>query len=150
MSEIGEQEKRISEVLPRDPESAKTTEERAAIEAHNERFQKLNNHFVETMKDISSKGPRGWVRASVEATRAMYLEMQYKELTDELKGVKAERDRYKSELDKIAGARRKISHTTGTPPPSAGKKTGESLSIKDLDVRKAFEQFDWNEGGSNR
>jgi hypothetical protein len=149
MSEIGEQEKRIAEVLPRDPDSAKTTEERAAIESHNERFQKLNNHFVETMKDISSKGPRGWVRASVEATRAMYLEMQYNELAEELKGIKAERDRYKAELDKIAGARRKISHTTGTAPPSAGKKTGEGLSIKSLDIRKAFDDYDWD-GNQNR
>lgn len=151
MSEIGQQEKRIGEVLPRDPETAKTSEERAAIEAHNERFAKLNNHFVETMKDISAKGPRAWVRASVEATRAMYLEMQYNELAEELKSVKAERDQYKAELGKIAGARRKISQTatSGTPPPSAGKRNNEGLSIKDLDVRKAFDSFDWD-GNQNR
>jgi hypothetical protein len=146
MAEIGEQEKRIQEVLPRDPEQAKSKEERASIEAHNERFQKLNNHFVETMKDISSKGPRAWVRASVEATRAMYLEMQYRELEEELKSTKAERDQYKAELDKIAGVRRKLSHTSGTPP-AGGKKSSDNggLSIKSLDVRKAFDDFDWGD-----
>ena len=147
MNEIGEQEKRIQEVLPRDIEQAKTTEERNAIQAHNERFQKLNGFFVETMKDLSTKGPRAWVRASVEATRAQLLEGQYKELEAELKSAKAERDQYRAELDKIAGVRRRISHTTGTPPtPSGGKQSNNGgLSIKDLDVRKSFDNFDWGD-----
>lgn len=147
MSEIGEQEKRIAEVLPRDVEQAKTAEERTAIEAHNERFTKLNNFFVETMKDISSKGPRAWVRASVEATRAMLLDGEYKKLEAELKSTKSERDQYKAELDKIAGARRKISHTTGTPPAPSdkSKRSDNGLSIKDLDVRKSFDNYDWGD-----
>jgi hypothetical protein len=148
MKEIGEQEKRIQEVLPRDPEAAKTAEERTAITAHNERFQKLNTHFVETMKDISSQGPRAWVRASVEATRAMYLDMQLAEAQEELKSLKAERDQYKTQLDKIAGARRRISHTSGTPPASSTQKKNGGLSIKDLDVRKALDDYDW--GDTNR
>jgi hypothetical protein len=147
MSEIGEQEKRIAEVLPRDVEQAKTAEERTAIEAHNERFTKLNQFFVETMKDISSKGPRAWVRASVEATRAMLLDGEYKKLEAELKSTKSERDQYKAELDKIAGARRKISHTTGTPPTPSdkSKRSDNGLSIKDLDVRKALDNYDWGD-----
>jgi hypothetical protein len=147
MSEIGEQEKRIQEVLPLDLEKAKTAEERSAMEAHNERFQKLNSFFVETMKDLSSKGPRAWVRASVEATRAMLLEGEYKKLEEELKSTKAERDQFKTELDKIAGVRRKISHTTGTPPAPSGdkKRTDNGLSIKDLDVRKSFDRYDWGD-----
>lgn len=148
MSEIGEQEKRIQEVLPRDVEQAKTTEERAAIEAHNERFKTLNTHFVETMKDLSAKGPRAWVRAAVEATRALMLEGEYKKLEAENKSIKAERDQYKSELDKIAGVRRKLSSTTGTPPPSAAKKNGQGLTLNNLDVRKALDDYDW--GDTNR
>ncbi len=148
MSEIGEQEKRIQEVLPVDIEKAKTAEERNAMEAHNERFQKLNSFFVETMKDLSSKGPRAWVRASVEATRAMLLEGEYKKLEEELKSTKSERDQYKTELDKIAGVRRKISHTTGTAPASTDKgKRGDNggLSIHNLDVRKALDDYDWDD-----
>jgi hypothetical protein len=148
MNEIGEQEKRIQEVLPLDVEKAKTAEERTAIEAHNERFQKLNKFFVDTMQDLSKHGPRAWVRASVEATRAMLLETQYKEIESELKSIKAERDQYKTELDKIAGVRRKISHTTGTPPaPSDKSKRSDNggLSIKDLDVRKALDNYDWGD-----
>lgn len=148
MNEIGEQEKRIQEVLPLDVEKAKTAEERTAIEAHNERFQKLNKFFVDTMQDLSKHGPRAWVRASVEATRAMLLETQYKEMESELKSTKAERDQYKTELDKIAGVRRKISHTTGTPPaPSDKSKRSDNggLSIKDLDVRKSFDNYDWGD-----
>jgi hypothetical protein len=149
MTEIGTQEKRIQEVLPRDIAAAKTTEERRAIEEHNARFDKLNGFFKETMQDISKNGPRAWVRASIEATRAMLLEGNYKELETELKSVKAERDQYKQELDKITGARRKISHTTGTPPASSNngkKQTSEGLSIKDLDVRNSFKNFDWGDG----
>jgi hypothetical protein len=148
MNEIGEQEKRIQEVLPLDVEKAKTAEERTAIEAHNERFQKLNKFFVDTMQDLSKHGPRAWFRASVEATRAMLLETQYKEIESELKSIKAERDQYKTELDKIAGVRRKISHTTGTPPaPSDKSKRSDNggLSIKDLDVRKALDNYDWGD-----
>lgn len=146
MAEIGEQEKRIQEVLPLDVEKAKTPEERTAIEAHNERFKTLNGHFVATMQDLSKNGPKAWVRASVEATRAILLEGQYKEMETELKSVKAERDQLRTELDKIAGARRKISHTTGTPPaPAGGKKNGDGLSIKDLDIRKSFERYDWGD-----
>lgn len=144
MAEIGEQEKRISEVLPRDVESAKTKEERAAIEQHNERFQKLNKYFVDTMHDLSAHGPRAWVRASVEATRAMILEEGYTDLQKELKGLKSERDQLKSELEKITGVRRKISHTTGTPPASSSK-NGQGLTLKSLDVRDAFKNFDWGD-----
>ena len=147
MNEIGEQEKRIQEVLPLDVEKAKTAEERAAIEAHNERFQKLNGFFVQTMQDLSKHGPRAWVRASVEATRAMLLEGEYKKLEEELKSIKAERDQYKTELDKIAGVRRKISHTSGTPPAPSdkSKRSDNGLSIKDLDVRKSFDRYDWGD-----
>jgi hypothetical protein len=153
MAEIGEQEKRIQEVLPRDVSAAKTADERKAIEAHNERFTKLNTFFQDMMKDISANGPRAWVRASVEATRAKLLETQYKELESDYKGVKAERDRLKAELDKITGARRKITHTTGTPPTSgadSSRRNGQGLTIKDLsDPRKAFDSY-WGEVDRNQ
>jgi cell division septum initiation protein DivIVA len=143
MAEIGEQEKQLGDVLPRDIEQAKTAEERSAIEAHNERFNRLNKHFVDMMQDISKTGPRAWVRASVAATRAMYLEEEYHKLEEEHKSVKDERDQLRAELDRIAGARRKISHTTGTPPATG--KSNSGLSIKDLDVRKSFDKYDWGE-----
>src|SRR5215469_9766430 len=147
MSEIGEQEKQIQEVLPRDPEAAKTAEERSAIEEHNARFQRLNGQFVERMQDISKNGPRAWVRAAVAATRASLLEEQYNQVAEELRTTKAERDQLRTELDKIAGARRKMAASTGTPPASAPAKNAPlngSLSIKDLDVRKSFQSF-WGE-----
>jgi hypothetical protein len=153
MAEIGEQEKYIQEVLPRDVSAAKTADERKAIEAHNERFTKLNAFFQDMMKDISANGPRAWVRASVQATRAKLLETENKELQSDYKGVKAERDRLKAELDKINGARRKITHTTGTPPTSgldSSKRNGQGLTIKDLaDPRKAFDQY-WGEVDRNQ
>jgi hypothetical protein len=152
MAEIGIQEKRIQEVMPRDVNAAKTAEERAAIEAHNERFTKLNTFFQNTMKDISANGPRAWVRASVEATRAMLLEGEYNELAKELKAIKAERDQYKTELDKIHGARKKIANTTGTPviSPEKARANGQGLSIKNLDVRTHFDNI-WGEiDGTNK
>jgi pyruvate/2-oxoglutarate dehydrogenase complex dihydrolipoamide acyltransferase (E2) component len=147
MSEIGEQEKHIQDVLPRDPEAAKTAEERAAIETHNERFQRLNGHFLERMQDLSKNGPRAWVRASVAATRGLYLEEQYNQVAEELRLTKAERDQLRTELDKIAGVRRKMAASTGTPhtpAPAKNAPLNNGLSIKDLDVRKSFQTF-WGE-----
>ena len=148
MSEIGLQEQRIKEVLPRDAASAKTREERAAIEEHNERFAKLNQFFVNTIKDISSNGPKAWVRAAVEATRTQIMNEQIVNLEKELKEIKTERDRLKTEMEKITGARRKLTHTTGTPPTPTGAKpqNGQGLSLKDLDIRKSFQKFDWGDG----
>lgn len=147
MDEIGIQEQKIKEILKKDPDKAKTKEERQAIEAHNERFEKLNGHFQEVMKDLSFNGPRARVRAAVMATKAEYVEGEYKKVEAELKTTKAERDQLKAELDKIQGARRKISHTTGTPPASSGKdKNGQGLSIKNLDVRESFKNFNWGDG----
>jgi hypothetical protein len=146
MAEIGTAEKRIQEVLPRDPEACKTAEERKAVELHNERFTRLNKYFTDTMKDLSQHGPRAWVRASVEATRSILLEEHNKELESELKSAKTELEQYKKELEKIQGARRRISHTSGTPPAPAGKpKIDGGLSLKDLDVRKSFDNFDWGD-----
>jgi len=137
-------------VLPRDVAAAKSPDERKAIEQHNERFTKLNTFFQNTMKDISANGPRAWVRASVEATRAQLLEGFNTELQSELKTVKIERDRLRQELDKITGARRKITHTTGTPPTSSQPAKNGGLSVKDLsDPRKAFDSF-WGEVDRNQ
>lgn len=147
MTEIGVQEQRIAEILPRNIDEAKTSEERKAIEAHNERFARLNNQFQGFIKDISANGPRGWVRASIEATRAQILDEGLKELKSELKNAKLERDKYKSELDKIAGARRRLSQTTGTPPASNSKKN-DGLSIRNLDVRQSFDKY-WAENDGN-
>jgi len=147
MAEIGEQEKTITEILPRDPEQAKTPEERAAIESHNERFNRLNARFLEQMQDISKNGPRAWVRASVAATRAIYLQEQYDAMSEELNSVKTERDQLRQELDKIAGVRRKMASTTGTPvtpAPTKNAPLNSGLSIKDLDVRRSFDTF-WND-----
>jgi len=147
MSEIGIQEARIKEVLPRDVAAAKTREERAAIEEHNERFTKLNGFFVNTMKDLSANGPKAWVRAAIEATRTQIMNEQIVNLEKELKETKSERDQLKTDLEKISGARRRISQTTGTPPTPTGAKpqNGQGLSLKDLDVRKSFKNFDWGD-----
>jgi hypothetical protein len=83
------------------------------------------------------------VRACIESTRAKILDENFKSLEKEHKAACAERDKYKAELDKLVGARRKLSSTTGTPPASSQKSGG--LSIKDLDVRKSFEKFDWGD-----
>jgi hypothetical protein len=146
MAEIGVQEKRIQEVLPRDVSQAKTKEERAAIEAHNARFQKLNEYFVNNVRDLSANGPRAWVRVAVEATRTKIMDEQIASLEQELKDAKAERDQLRNDLEKINGARRRLSNTTGTPPTSAKPQTNGGLSLKDLDIRKSFRNFDWGDG----
>ena len=143
MAEIGTQEQRIKDYLPRNIDEAKTKEEREALAAHNERFENLNTYFKNVMQDLSKNGPRAWVRASVEATRSLILEQEYKALFDELKTAKEERDKYKTELEKIHGARRRLA-TTPAAPATAPKKDG-SLTIKDLDVRKSFESYDWGD-----
>jgi hypothetical protein len=151
MAEIGEQEKRIKEVMPVDVSQAKTTDERAAMEAHNARFQKLNEFFVSQVQDLSKNGPRAWVRVAVEATRSQIMNEQIVNLEKELKDTKGERDRYKAELEKITGARRKLAQTTGIQPSTAeAKKNGQGLSLKDLgDPRKAMSSY-WDEVDRNQ
>lgn len=150
MQEIGVQEKRIQEVLPRDINQAKTNEERQAINRHNERFTKLNDYFKGVIQDLAQNGPRAWVRAGVEATRTMMLLEENENLSKELKETKAEYERTRTELDKITGARRKLASTSGTPPTPAGsnntRQSGQGLSIRNLDVRDAFKNFDWGDG----
>jgi hypothetical protein len=141
-SEIARQEQRIKDYLPRKEDDAKTKEERQAIIEHNERFNVLNEHFKGLLQDAGS-GPRGWVRTAIEATRAHIMDEEMKTLKADYKTACSERDKYKSELDRITGARRKLSHTTGTPPVNGQKKEG--LTTKDLDVRKAFRDFDWGD-----
>jgi hypothetical protein len=149
MAEIGEQEKRISEVMPVDVAQAKTAEERAAMEAHNARFQKLNNFFVSQVKDLSEHGPRAWVRVAVEATRSQIMNEQIVNLEKENKELKAERDQYKNDLEKITGARRKLAQTTHTQASGEPKRNGQGLSIKDLgDPRKSMQNF-WDEIDKN-
>lgn len=149
MSEIGEQEKRIKEVLPVDIAQAKTTEERVAMEAHNERFTKLNDFFVNQVKDLSKNGPRAWVRVAIEATRSQIMNEQIVNLEKEVKDLKGERDRYKTELEKITGARRRLAQTTGTQPSAEAKKNGQGFSIKDLaNPRKALQDY-WDEVDRN-
>jgi len=148
-AEIGIQEQRFKEVLPVDVSKAKTKEERAAMEEHNERFTKLNDFFVNTMNDMIAHGPKAWVRAAVEATRTQVMNQQIINLEKENKEVRAERDQLKADLEKINGARRRIAQTAGTPPTPTGVKpqqNGQGLSIKDLDVRKSFRNFDWGDG----
>jgi len=142
MAEIGVQEKRIKEVLPVDVNTAKTPEERVAMEAHNERFTKLNKFFTDTVQDLSKNGPRAWVRAAVEATRTQIMNDQIINLEKELKDIKAERDQFKAELDKITGARRRLINTTGTPT-GAQKKEAPSLK-QGLDLNNSFKNF-WDE-----
>lgn len=146
MAEIGEQEKRIKEVMPVDVAQAKTSEERAAMEAHNTRFTKLNEFFISQINDINKNGPRAWVRVAVEATRSQIMNEQIVNLEKELKETKSDRDRYKTELEKITGARRKLTQTTGIQPSAVEtKKNGQGLSLKDLsDPRKAMQNF-WDE-----
>jgi DNA repair exonuclease SbcCD ATPase subunit len=145
MAEIRIQEQKLKDILKKDPTDAKTREEREAIEKHNEEFERYNGHFQGVMKDLSFNGPRAMVRAAVLATKAEWIEDKYKQAEAELKTVKAERDQYRTELDKIAGVRRKLSSTTGTSPASSAKKNGTGLSVKDLDIRKAFDSYDWGE-----
>ena len=145
MDEIGIQEQKIKEILKKDPSGAKTTAEREAIEKHNERFDKLNGHFQETMKDLTFNGPRAMVRAAVEATRARYIEGEYELMEKRAQSAEKELEQLKKEMDRITGARRRISNTTGTPPSSASKDKNGGLSIKDLDVRRSFEKFDWGD-----
>jgi hypothetical protein len=151
MDEIGKQEPRIKEVLPVDVSQAKTVDERAAMEAHNERFKNLNNFFLSQVQDLSKHGPRAWVRVAVEATRSMIMNDQIVNLEKELKDTKGERDRYKTELEKITGARRKLAQTTGIQPSAAEtKKNGQGLSVKDLsDPRKAMSSY-WDDIDRNQ
>lgn len=147
IAEIAIQEQKLKEIFKKDVAGAKTKEEREAIEAHNERYDRLNADFQQILIDLTKNGARAMVRAAIESTRGKYIESEYTKLEKEFKAAKAERDQLRSELDKIQGSRRKISHTTGTPPAGSSKeKNGQGLTLKGLDVRESFKDFDWKDG----
>jgi hypothetical protein len=150
MTEIREQEKRIQEVFPVDVTKAKTADERAAMEAHNERFEGLNKFFIKTLQDCTKNGPRGWVRTAIEATRTQIMDKQIVNLEKENKELKTERDRLQKDLEKVTGARRRIAHSSGAPSTSSAQSKQNGMSIKDLsDPRKAMESF-FNEVDRNQ
>jgi len=143
------QEARFKEYLPRDVSSAKTKEERAAIEEHNDRFQKLNQIFINTLQDQLTNGPKAWVRAAVETARTQLALSENAQLAERNKYLEGEVARLQTDLDKIMGARRKLAQTSGTTPTPTGTKAsqnGQGLSLSDLDVRKSFRNFDWGDG----
>lgn len=149
-AEIAAQEERIREVLPVDVSQAKTTEERKAMEDHNQRFKTLNERFMSSMTDLTRNGPRAWVRASIAATRAFMMEEKISSLQKDLNDTRSERDQLKKDLEKIGSARRKIAHTFGTPAAADAKKNGQGLSIKELsDPRKSMASY-WEEIDKNQ
>jgi predicted RNase H-like nuclease (RuvC/YqgF family) len=148
LAEIREQETRLKDFLPVDVAQAKTTDERRAMESHNERFNQLNKFFTDTLTDIS-KSPRGWVRGAIEATRSQIMNQQIINLEQELKELKTERDQLKRDMEKINGARRKITHAAPTTAEGI-KKNGQGLSLKDVaDPRKALSAY-WEEVDRNQ
>jgi dynactin complex subunit len=115
------------------------------MEAHNERFNKLNSAFMDQIKDLAQNGPRAWVRAAATKSQTMIMNDQIINLEKEVKELKSERDKYKTELEKITGARRRLAQSSGSQPSAEVKKNGQALSLKDLaDPRKSMEDF-WAE-----
>jgi hypothetical protein len=145
MAEIEVQKPRFADFLPVDVSKSKTSDERAAMEAHNERFNKLNSAFMDQIKDLAQNGPRAWVRAAATKSQTMIMNDQIINLEKEVKELKSERDKYKTELEKITGARRRLAQSSGSQPSAEVKKNGQALSLKDLaDPRKSMEDF-WAE-----
>jgi hypothetical protein len=149
-AEIAAQEARIKEVLPVDVSQAKTTEERKAMEEHNQRFKDINERFMSSMTDLTRNGPRAWVRASIELTRTHMMEEKISSLQKDLNDTRSERDQLKKDLEKISSARRKISNTYGTHSSADTKKNGQGMSIKELsDPRKSMAAY-WEEIDKNQ
>lgn len=124
---------------PKDLKLAKNATEKSAFEAHNAQYQKYEQMFREYISDAATQGPRGMARVSAMAVYAEKRRQDYEVLQKKYAKLEAENAKYKEELNKIAGARSRISQPStagpnGQPPPSAKRKASQS-------VDQAFNDF---------
>jgi hypothetical protein len=125
--------------LQKDPTTAKTQAERQAIEAHNASYQKYEETFKALLTDAATQGPRGMARTAIEAVKGIKYKLDLDNTMAENKKLKAELQKAREELNKIAGVRSRVAQSTGAGPNGGKSSGGQQKAGKSLDT--AFKDF---------
>lgn len=125
--------------VPKDLALAKNATEKSAFEAHNAQYQKYEQMFREYISDAATQGPRGMARISAMAVYGEKRRQDLEVATKKIAKLEAELAKHKEELNKIAGARSRVSQPStagqnGQPQSQVKRKAGES-------VDQAFKNF---------
>lgn len=124
----------------KDANTAKTDEERALFEEHNNRVEGYKTIFEKTMGDLMHGGPRKHVRIVAQAVYGMELDRQLKELQADYEALEAEHDALKTQYNRITRARSVPGRTGG----GVDVKPSQGLSTKD--ARTALKEYFNNQG----
>jgi hypothetical protein len=125
--------------MPKDPGTAKSQSERAAIEAHNKTYQDYETRFKEMLTDSATNGPRGMVRTAVLAIEGIKAKSDLDATRKELGKIKGELQKAREELNKIAGARSRVAQSTGGTGAANGNQASTRKAGQSLD--SAFNDF---------
>jgi hypothetical protein len=117
---------------PKDLKAAKNATEKAAIEAHNAAYKHYEQLFERYIREAATEGPRGMARISALAVQSEKRAKDLESANKRIAKLKAERDQAREELNKISGARSRVSQpstagTNGAPAPQGKRKASQSV-----------------------
>jgi hypothetical protein len=117
---------------PKDLKTAKNATEKAAFEAHNATYAQYEELFKKYIEDAATQGPRGMARVSAMAVQGEKRRRDLEAANKKIAKLQAERDKAQEELNKIAGARSRVSQpstagSNGQPAPPQKRKAGQSV-----------------------
>lgn len=119
----------------KDLTKAKTDEERALFEEHNNRCEGYKTLFEKTMGDVMHGGPRKQVRIVTQAVYGLHLDRQLKELQADYQSLEAEHEALRNQYNRVTRAR----SVPGRSGGAAEVKTPSGLSTKD--ARTALKEY---------
>jgi hypothetical protein len=115
---------------PKDLAMAKTAQERAAFEAHNNVYKEYETVFQRAITDAATQGPRGMTRVAVQAVMAERYRRDLEAANTKMTKLQAELKAAQDELNKISSARSRVNNSTGSSTIAAGmaprKRLGQS------------------------
>jgi hypothetical protein len=124
----------------KDLAKAKTDEERALYEEHNQRVEGYKTLFEKTMGDVMHGGARKQVRIVAQAVFGIEKDRELKELKADYEALEAEHDALRTQYNRVTRARSVPGRTGG----SVDVKPPQSLSTKD--ARSALNEYFGSQG----
>jgi hypothetical protein len=124
----------------KDPNNAKTDEERALFDEHNKRVDGYKTLFEKTMGDVMHGGPRKHVRVVSQAIYGIEVDRLYKEKCADYDALEADYDALRTQYNRVTRARSVPGRTGG----SVEVKPSQSLSTKD--ARTALKEYFGTQG----
>jgi|SRR5215469_241062 len=116
---------------PKDVTLAKSATERAAFEAHNKEYKEWEDLFQKVLTEVATQGPRGMTRVALSAVAGERFRRERDAANAKITKLQAELKTAQDELNKIAGARSRVSTVssgTSTRTETPRTKLGQSVA----------------------